>query len=191
MLNSIKSWFTIKIIFRLRDFFCGLKNLFRWFPTIWKNRDWDHYHIYEILRFKLETQARYLKSNGCHLSSERDAQRMILCAKLCKAQQDEYYANEYLEYQKIDHRFNPIEIDGEKYYEMSSELISEDYDSYFSKYPRQYKKVESGEINRFKISNKYIKERETIAMEVALENQERSRRLLFKLMEENIEHWWS
>ncbi len=31
----------------------GIKNLITWFPIIWKDRDWDHWYLYKILRFKL------------------------------------------------------------------------------------------------------------------------------------------
>jgi hypothetical protein len=38
--------------------------------------------------------------------------------------------------------------------------------------------------------DKTDKDNYTIAMEIAVNNQERSRKLLFKIMEENIEGWW-
>ena len=31
----------------MREFIVGVKNLIKWFPVIWKNRDWDH--IFEVL----------------------------------------------------------------------------------------------------------------------------------------------
>ena len=116
---------------------------------------------------------------------------MMLCVKLCKIQQEETYATEYLDYQKSEHSFNPIEIDGQRYYEMDSRIIEDSFDSYFSKYPRQYNKAVSGKINRFNLGHEYRKEKEMIAMEIALENQERSRRILFKIMGDNIDKWWS
>jgi hypothetical protein len=38
--------------------------------------------------------------------------------------------------------------------------------------------------------DKTDKDNHRIAMEIAVNNQERSRKLLFKIMEENIEGWW-
>jgi hypothetical protein len=46
----------------------------------------------------------------------------------------------------------------------------------------------SGEINRFKRDGD--KDKELIAMEIAHENHERARKLLFKILERNIERWW-
>ena len=56
----------------------GIRNLIKWFPIIWKNREWDHYYIYEILKFKLENQSQYLKNQGRHVSSKRDSEKMML-----------------------------------------------------------------------------------------------------------------
>ena len=46
----------------------------------------------------------------------------------------------------------------------------------------------SGEVNRFKREGE--KDKKIIAMEIAHENQERAKKLLFRLMENNIERWW-
>ena len=72
---------------------------------------------------------------------------------------------------------------------MEDTLISENFDDYFKKYPRQYKRVMSGEINRYgrPIEEKDKKE---IAMEIAHENQDRCRKLIFKIMESEISRWW-
>ena len=68
-------------------------------------------------------------------------------------------------------------------------LISENFDDYFKKYPRQYKKVLLGEINRF--GNEVDEtDKQRIAMEIAHENQDRCRKLIFKIMESEIERWW-
>ena len=32
----------------LKEFLTGCKNLIKWSPTIWKQRDWDHTFIFEI-----------------------------------------------------------------------------------------------------------------------------------------------
>jgi hypothetical protein len=72
---------------------------------------------------------------------------------------------------------------------MEDELISENFDEYFKKYPIQYKKVLSGEINRY---NRPIEEKDKklIAMEIAHENQERCHKLLFNIISNHIERWW-
>ena len=61
----------------------GVKNLYNWFWIIWKDRDWDYYYIFQVLKFKLEKQAKHL--NG------RDAELMMTCVRLIDNLQNESY----------------------------------------------------------------------------------------------------
>jgi hypothetical protein len=72
----------------------GIKNLYKWFWVIWKDRDWDHYYIFEVLKFKLEKQAKHLGERDWHESSKRDAEIMMTCVKLIDKIQNESYFDE-------------------------------------------------------------------------------------------------
>jgi hypothetical protein len=72
----------------------GVKNLYKWFWVIWKDRDWDHYYIFEILKFKLEKQAKHLGERDWHESSKRDAEIMMTCVRLINKIQNESYFDE-------------------------------------------------------------------------------------------------
>ena len=61
---------------------------------------------------------------------------------------------------------------------MENTLIEDNLDEYFAKYPKQYKKYADED------------ERWVIAFKIAQHNQDRSRKLLFKIMERHIEGWW-
>jgi hypothetical protein len=113
---------------------------------------------------------------------------MRLVTKLIKLNQDEFYGMEYMDYHKTKFEFIPTD-DTKKWYRLDDTLITENFDDYFKKYPRQYKRVLSGEINRF---NRPIedKDKKLIAMEIAHENQDRCHKLIFKLLERNILKWW-
>ena len=70
----------------------GIKNLYKWFWVIWKDRNYDHYYIFEVLKFKLEKQAKHLADVGFHNDAQRDAERIMTCVKLInKLQNEEYY----------------------------------------------------------------------------------------------------
>ena len=74
----------------------GIKNLYKWFWVIWKDRDWDHYYIFEVLKFKLEKQAKHLGERNWHESSKRDTELMMTCVRLInKLQNEEYYVDYY------------------------------------------------------------------------------------------------
>mgnify|MGYP000701421341 CR=1 FL=1 len=72
----------------------GVKNLYKWFWIIWKDRDWDHYYIFQVLKFKLEKQAKHLGERNWHESSKRDAELMMTCVRLINKLQNEYYYDE-------------------------------------------------------------------------------------------------
>lgn len=193
MFNRIRLWwhFDGKHVFRTMR--RGIKNLWKWFPVIWKDRDWDHSYIYEILKFKLQDQAHAIAVRDRHTSAQREAEKMLLCARLCQIQQDSLYEMEHVDYLQRDIEFVEVsdyKIDGKPCYEMKSTTLKDELDSYFAKYPRQHERVLSGKINMFNTGDPQKKTRETIAMEIAHENQKRSRRLLFKILDENIEGFW-
>ena len=74
----------------------GIKNLYKWFWVIWRDRDWDHHYIFEVLKFKLEKQAKHLSEKDWHESSKRDAEIMMTCVRLInKLQNEEYYEAYY------------------------------------------------------------------------------------------------
>ena len=189
MLEKLKLWWKFEGRYYHKDFIRGVKNVWKWFPTIWKDRDWDQHYIYEILRVKLENQAYHIGSNDHHTRAKRDAERMLLCARLIQIQKEDLYEMEYADYHETKYDFVPTD-ETKKWYTMEDTLISENLDEYFEKYPRQYKRVLSGEINRFKREIEDINDKKVIAMEIAHENQERSRKLLFKILEQHIECWW-
>lgn len=188
MFESIRLWWKFDGRYYHKDFVRGIKNLWRWFPTIWKDRDWDQDFIYNLLAKKLEFQAEYIGNRGFHREAKRDAERMRLVVRLIKLQQEEFYRMEYMDYQESKHWFEPCE-DHPGYSEWKKETLSERFDEYFKKYPRQYKKVISGEINRFSKDIDF-RDKERIAMEIAYQNQERCKNLIFSIMNGHIERWW-
>lgn len=78
-------------MYKVRQFFRNIHNLIRWFPIIWKDRDWDHYYIFEILKHKLIFMSQNIRKNGFHESAEYDANRMMLCVNLIEKIQNEEY----------------------------------------------------------------------------------------------------
>jgi len=119
-------------MWRIRKFFKSVNNLIRWFPIIWKDRDWDHYYILEILKHKLIFMSKNIRKNGNHALAEYDANKMMLCVRL------------------ID------KIQNERYME---DLIDKD-------------KLTMDDLNR------------------GIAKQNKAKKLLFKILEQNIERWW-
>lgn len=167
----------------------GVKNIWYWFPVIWKDRHWDGHYIFEILQHKLTAQANYIGRRDFHTRAQLDAKRMRLCVKLIKKIQEDDYQMEYMDYAKDRVWFTDVEDrPGSSLY--NSEEVWEKYDEYFSKYPLIYKKVLKGE-GVFTLNGRDDSEmKRTIAMNISYINHDRARKLLFKIIEQNIECWW-
>jgi hypothetical protein len=178
MLNSIKLWWEYEARYYHKDFINGVKNLWNWFPVIWKDRDHDQHFIYEVLIHKLEKQAKYIGERDWHTRAKRDAEKMLLCARLARIQQEDLYQFEFTEYLDQNVEFVPTD-ETEKWFTMESTITRDELIEYFHKYKRQHKLID-----------KTNKDNHRIAIQIARNNQERSRKLLFKIMEENIGKWW-
>ena len=180
---------------RLKEFKVSVKNLIRWFPIIWKDRDWDDYYIFEVLKFKLKNQAKYTSDCDRHARSELDAKRMILCVKLIDKVSNEFYCNEFMNY--CETKYNLLDIlDKPNYKELDIQIISERFNEFFNKYPLAYKRVLANKrLQIFNIESRDIKTevdiKQRIARNIGYYNHNRARKLLFKIIEENIEGWWS
>lgn len=198
MIEKIKELYWSKIGYKLRGFFTSVGNLIKWFPVIWKDRDWDDHYIFEVFKFKLEKQAKYIKEKGFHTNSDLDAKRMMLCVKLMEKIQEDFYTMEYMDYEEKDFFFVPtgegIE-DGEGGYYMETRLKKENLNDFFKKYPLVYKKIITNKkYHIFKMDNDDLTSYEVksrIALNIGRYNHERARKLLFKILSENIERWWN
>jgi hypothetical protein len=188
--DKISLWWRFEARYYHKDFVQGVKNLIKWFPTVWKDRGYDQSYIYIMLSKKLEFQAEYIGNRDFHTRAKRDAEVMRTCVKLIEKIKNDDYGIEYIDYHKTKHRFVETNemYEGEKTFEWLCDELSENFEDYFKKYPLQYKKVLSGQINRYRREGE--KDKKLIAMEIAIDNQERARKLLFKILEEHIERWW-
>lgn len=54
----------MKYLYKIKGFFLNIANLFRWAPTIWKDRDWDYSFMLELERKKLKRIARWYEKNN-------------------------------------------------------------------------------------------------------------------------------
>ena len=186
-------WKTIG--WRIKEFRSSVNKLIRWFPIIWKDRDWDDHYIWEIMKNKLRWQAKYIGDRDFHTRAALDAKRIRLCANLMDKVQDGFYSGEYMDYHESKWNFLDIP-DKPGYKELDMQTTSENFDDYFKKYPLVYKKVLANkELQLFGIKARdgetEVDAKQRIAMNIGYHNHNRARKLLFKIMEENIEGWWS
>lgn len=176
---KIKWWIKLDAKYTHKYLIQGVKNLWRWFPIIWKDRDWDDYYIWILLEKKLTYQAKYIGGRGIHLDANRDAERMMTCVRLIQKIKEEYYESEFHDYIKNEFHWDDIP-DKPDYKQLRIEEISENLDDYFKKYPLIYRQVTKAE----KLKKYHI------ALRMSRINHKRAKNLLFKILNEHIESWW-
>jgi hypothetical protein len=186
-LRFIPLWWDHEGKYYPKMFKTGVKNIIYWFPIIWKDRNWDSHYIFEIMMHKLKAQSKYIGARDIHTRAQRDAEIMMTCVRLMKQIDNDFYSSEYSDYHKTKHWFEDVP-GKEGYSSWESRLLEENFNDYFKKYPLIHKRVLAGEgpINR----KGRKKDKQVIAMNIAHINHDRARKLLFKLMEQNIERWW-
>jgi hypothetical protein len=161
----------------MRNLIQGIKNIIKWISIIYKDRDWDYYYILETLKFKLSNQSKYTLNKSRHINASKDAKMMDLCIKLISKIQDEYYLSEWLDYEVVEHKYEKVE-DNSSLFRLKTEIISENFNDYFKKYSRIYKSIDDKEC------------KVAAAIKISTINHNRAKKLLFKILENNIENWW-
>mgnify|MGYP000863678055 CR=1 FL=1 len=61
----------------------GTKNLIKWFPLIWKDRDFDQGYLYELMYFKMGNMQKFFESsNTWSVDAKEYAKQIKECRRL-------------------------------------------------------------------------------------------------------------
>lgn len=161
----------------------GISNIIRWIPTIYKDRHWDDYYILVILQKKIELQRKCIVDANRHTSVARDNYWMTVTLNLIERVKDDYYSMEQYNYQQLDSEFKNCE-DRVSCYTIEYNLVSDTLNDYFTKY--------KGTVRRVCKERKYdmVVDKQKLAFNVAIHNQQRCRKLLFTILERYSDGWW-
>lgn len=173
-----------KIYNNIKRFFKIIKNIIDWIPILYKDRNWDFYYIYVILKFKLE-KTKTLMENG-YGDNTYKVSRINLAINLLDKLIHNYYSDEYDKYEELE--FNSK-------YEL--EIVSERFDEYIEKNLSNLRRLKntkyvyfSKDIDYFNTEGLTPKDKQYIAMDISHFKHEKCRKLLFSIMEYHIETWW-
>ena len=167
----------------------GISNLIKWAPTIYKDRDWDSHHIFEMLKFKLIQQRKEIVGANRHTTVWQTNRDITHCLNLIERIQEETYNLEYFDYirertwftENEDNESSSIGVT----YTMNSEILDENFAGYFLKYRNQVAKLIKKDPELALPENK-----KRLALYLGDLNQQRCQTLLFKIMNDKIGHWW-
>lgn len=195
------SWYEKRIVFPFKDFKSGIKNLIKWFPIVWKDRDWDDAYILYVLKFKLaNTRDRILKNDIIIDEDQNEIKRDItICVNLIDSFVDEKYSMEYMDYLKREMFFVdyvsddpdfPLDEDEKKdggYKELKFKVLEDNLDAYFAKYPLDYTKTKKLIAAR---NPDRVNDREYEALVMSDLRQKKANSLLWKIINDRIQRWW-
>ncbi len=165
-----------------RDIAQGFRNLWKWFPIVWKDRDWDDHFIFDALKFKLKNTADYFEEKQRFVGWEDEVKYIRICEKLITRIQEDYYQMEYTDYVNLE--FDLIPMSNSDKFEYKSTVTENNIDKYFALYPKTKKKVLSSD--KYKT---YVPTETGLALAMGIERHLKARKLLFKIMERRIEAW--
>ena len=167
------------IIYPFRDFYRRVKNILRWLPTIWRDRDWDDSYITEILIKKLEfTRDFYLSDKAYSAEAGNVALEIQEAIDRLHVTRDswEFYEDPALEqlekkWGKTTFNFIPYKHD-ENGNVLSYEMKSETENVETSKDEEQYRKE--------------FRE----ALEDARKQYLKDKKKAYEFIAKNIDKWW-
>ena len=168
----------------LRNFLIGITNLIKWLPTIWNDRNWDDYFIFEILKKKLILQRQKLIDDNNFTSTDQVNRDITVCLNLIERFQQNFYETEYQTFCEQDFKFEPTS-DNSDICRLIINTVYEDYDGYFKKYQSSIRKMKLKQI-----INTHETDKDRIAIRLSMYNHQKCRNLLFKILNERIECWW-
>lgn len=157
----------------------GIKNIIKWFPIIIKDRNWDYYYTYNLLRFKFENQAKYLKDTNICVSDERNVEILETCIRLIDKLKDDEYQ---LEYQDC---YNYIDNGGWLCFHGFKD--EQRLEKYFYDNRRLYNKIMTME----KPGIYDVTDEHAVALYIGMLKHEKAKRLLFKILDYKFEHFWN
>jgi hypothetical protein len=165
-----------------RDIAQGFRNLWKWFPIIWKDRDWDDHFIFEVLKFKIKNTSKYTEKKQRFVGWEKEVRYMKICETLIDRIQTEYYQTEYQDYHDFDISAVPTENGS---YQVVFDVKRDDTAEFVKKYPHALRRAKKDP--RF---NSYFEGDRNGGLAVGIIRHQKAKKLLFKILEQRIEHWW-
>jgi hypothetical protein len=165
-----KSWRRF-VHWRITYFIDGVRNIIRWVPVLYKDRDWDDYFITKMLQKKIENQRKYLVEHNRHLNIDSNNFWMTVVLNLIEAEHEEYYGCEYMDY-----------YESESF--LSDKLIFDNLDKYINKYPGT-KRAVLKEFPETDFSNKI-----RLALYMGNHRQRKCRNLIFEILKRKSTFWW-
>lgn len=98
---------------KLKLFFQFLKRVWDYLPVLWHDRDWDYYHLFTLLQFKLKRMSEDHRTDIWGSNAKRKADELHTCVLLLERLRNDDYCP--IPHQEHTERWGEIELVDEKY----------------------------------------------------------------------------
>lgn len=146
--NVVKPYYHHYILFPWYDFKWGIKNIFRWIPILWKDRDYDSDYTITILVHKLKFQREYLDKNSIEVREHLNpklANMDVVIALLDKIK-NEWDNYEYPAIKKHEEKWGKSDIYFEPIEGSTNSLMKDKNKERFTEEELEQKSQEYGEL---------------------------------------------
>jgi hypothetical protein len=169
--NKFKA-FIDKIITNIRWFFRKIKRVIEFFPIVWNGYDFDYRHALDLFHYQLSRTANFMDSDRAYsVRAKQDARRLRTILELMKKVYDEEYRMEHFD--KMEQVWGNWSMDwgdngnGTSTYRGSKWELADT--------PEKQKEADE----------------QFSTLSILAENKhQRAKKLLWKLVEHNLEHMW-
>jgi hypothetical protein len=167
------------ITYPFRDFYRRVKNVLRWLPTIWKDRDWDNSYITEILIKKLELTRDFYLSDKAHSVKAGNIAREIQDAiERLHMTRDSWEFHEAPAMEELEQKWGLTAFNFEPYeYDENGEVLTYEMKSKTEKVNTE------GEEEQYRIE--FGK-----ALDEARKQYRKDKKDAYKFIAKNIDKWW-
>lgn len=179
---------------KIREIYQGIRNIIRWIPTLYRDRDYDQAYLLEMMQKKILYMAKYIEKRKRFEGWENAVDRMYLCCNLIHHYLEETYGMEPGNY--VDGKISFEKIPESENYLMKMEVFSETLDKYFEKnkllkkkaeiFCAKYPHKEKGNTEEEKI----IHDKIHLSRIMGKLKQDKSNNLLFKVLSKEFQNWW-
>lgn len=143
----------------------GMGNIFKYLPIVWKDRQWDYNHLYELLQFKLKLMYKEFAKDDVYVGQGKDAKKIKFCIDIL----DRILKNEYHENVFRDH---------------DRKWGEQDFDLSNGKFRRTRENILTEE-DEEKERKEFLKLMGHVGYLT-----EQDKRILFETITKHIESWW-
>lgn len=161
-----------KISSNISWFFRRVKRVIEYIPIIWNGYDFDYRHALDLFHYQLSRTADFLESDRAYsVKANQNARRLRTILELMKKVYDEEYRMEHFD--KMEKIWGRYQWDWENNHNGTYSYKGIKWE--FAHTPEQQKQAE------LQFSNLTI---------LAEEKHQRAKKLLWKLIEHNLEYFW-